>query len=93
MELVYKELDKIRNNALGTIQLHGAKKQLVGQLALANEAKLNEMLALGHSALFFEEIDTFEESIAEIEAVTAMQVLDVANEILRPDQFSILIFK
>lgn len=93
MELVYKELDKIRNNALGTIQLHGAKKQLVGQLALANEAKLNEMLALGHTALFFEEIDTFEESIAEIEAVTAGQVLDVANEILRPDQFSTLIFK
>lgn len=90
MELIYKELEKVCTHALGTLQLHGAKKQLMGQLALSNEAKLNEMLALGHTALFFDEVDTFEESMAEIESVTADQVLAVANEILQPDHFSVL---
>ena len=88
--MIYKELEKVCTHVLGTLQLYGAKKQLMGQLALSNEAKLNEMLALGHTALFFDEVDTFEESMAEIESVTADQVLAVANEILQPDHFSVL---
>lgn len=93
MDLVLKELKRLRDQALGTMQLYYAKKQLVGQLALSNEAKLNEMLALGHTALFFEEVDTIEESIADIEAVTAPQILEVANEIFRPENFCVLQFK
>ena len=93
MDLVLKELKRLRDQALGTMQLYYAKKQLVGQLALSNEAKLNEMLALGHTALFFEDVDTLEESIEEIEAVTAPQILEVANEIFRPENFCVLQFK
>lgn len=93
LEIILKELQKIRGQKLGTMQLFYAKKQFVGQLALSNEAKLNEMLALGHTALFFDEVDTIEESLAEIEAVTAEQILEVANEILQPDQFSTLVFE
>ena len=93
MDLVLKELKRLRENALGTMQLYYAKKQLVGQIALSNEAQLNEMLALGHTALFFEEVDTIEESIREIEAVTASQILEVANEILCPEKFCVLQFK
>ena len=93
MEVILKELKRLRENALGTMQLYYAKKQLVGQIALSNEARLNEMLALGHTALFFEEVDTIEESIREIEAVTASQILEVANEILCPEIFCVLQFK
>lgn len=93
LELIKKELQKLREQKLGAMQLYYAKKQFVGQLALSNEGKLNEMLALGHTALFFDEVDTIEESIAEIEAVTAEQILEVANEILQPDRFSVLIFE
>lgn len=91
-QLVFRELAKLRDQKLGTMQLYYAKKQFLGQLALSNELKLNEMLALGHTALFFDEVDTLEESIAEIEAVTAEEILEVANEILVPDQFSTLVF-
>lgn len=93
LDLIKKELQKLREQKLGAMQLYYAKKQFVGQLALSNEGKLNEMLALGHTALFFDEVDTIEESIAEIEAVTAEQILEVANEILQPDRFSVLIFE
>lgn len=93
LDIIYHELAKLREQKLGTMQLYYAKKQFVGQLSLANEAKLNEMLALGHSALFFEEVDTMEESVAEVEAVTANELLEVANEILSPHQFSMLVFE
>ncbi len=93
LDIIYKEISKVREQKLGTMQLFYAKKQFVGQLALSNETKLNEMLALGHTSLFFDEVDTMEESLAEIESVTAEQILEVANEILLPDQFSTLVFE
>ena len=93
LDIIYKEISKVREQKLGTMQLFYAKKQFVGQLALSNETKLNEMLALGHTSLFFDEVDTMEESLAEIESVTVEQILEVANEILLPDQFSTLVFE
>ncbi|MCR4964631.1 MAG: insulinase family protein [Bacteroidales bacterium] len=93
MDIVLRETERMRNQKLGTMQLYYAKKQLIGQMALANEAKLNEMLAIGHTALFFDEVDTMEESIKEIEELTADDILAVANEIFVPDQFSTLIFE
>ncbi|MBO7646726.1 MAG: insulinase family protein [Bacteroidales bacterium] len=93
VELVLREAENLRHQKLGSMQLYYAKKQLIGQMALANEAKLNEMLSIGHAALFFEEVDTMEESIREIEALTADDILTVANEILDPDNFTTLIFE
>lgn len=92
LEIIQKELKKIREEKLGTMQLYYAKKQLIGRLALSNESKINEMLTLGHSAFYYDEIDTMEESNAEINAVTADQILEVANEILVPEKFSMLTF-
>ena len=92
LDLTYKELAKLRLQNLGTLQLHYAKKQFLGQLAISNETKLNEMLALGRSALFFDEIETLEEAIRSFEQITASEICDVANEILIQDQFSTLIF-
>ncbi len=92
MDLIHKELKKLRENRLGTRQLFNAKQQFIGQLALSYETKLNEMLSLGHAAFFFEEIDTTEESIEQIRAITADEILEVANEILNPDQFSSLVY-
>jgi hypothetical protein len=42
--------------------------------------------------LFFDEVESTEESIARLEALTADELLHVANEILIPDQMSTLIF-
>jgi len=92
MDLIMKEFKAVRDKKMGAIQLSNAKKQFIGQLALANESKLNEMLTLGHTALFYDEVETMEESNEEIRQVTAEQLLEVANEILLPDNFSTLVF-
>lgn len=92
IDLIYTELKKLRENRLGTRQLFNAKKQFIGQMALSYETRLNEMLSLGHAAFFFEEIDTTEESMEQIKAITADEIIEVANETLIPDRFSTLIY-
>lgn len=92
IELTYKELHKFATQKLGTVQLHTAKKQFLGQLAITNEAKLNEMLAIGHCALFFNEVETAEESFKKVNEITAEQILETANQIFVPDHFSSLIY-
>ena len=92
IELANKEMQKLRQNKLGTIQLHKAKRQFIGQTAISCESKLNEMLAIGRSAFYDNEIETTEELYQKIEEITASELLETANEIFVPDQFSTLIY-
>lgn len=92
IDLTYKELNKLRQQKLGTMQLQYAKKQFLGQVAITNEGKLNEMLSIGRAALFFNEVETMEEAFAKIESITAEEIMAVANEILIPDKMSSLIY-
>ena len=43
--LVYKEIDKLCQQKLGTMQLQHAKQQLIGQAALSYESGMNELLS------------------------------------------------
>ena len=92
IDLVYRELEKLKRQKLGSLQLYYAKKQYIGQLALAQESKLNELLAAGHIALFYDEVTTMDEDIRTIEGITAEQLCDVANEIFDIPRFTTLIF-
>lgn len=92
INLTYKEMNKLRQNKLGTMQLHYAKKQFLGQMAIANESKLNEMIAIGRTALFFDEVSTMEETVAKVERITAEEILRTANEVLVPEGMSVLVY-
>ncbi len=92
IELTFKELQKMSLQKLGTMQLQYAKKQFLGQWAITNEAKLNEMLSMGRSALFFNEVETSASAIEKINAVTAEQILETANEILIPNRLTTLLY-
>ena len=48
---------------------------------------------MGRSALFYDEVETLEESVAIFEKITSEQILEVANEILDIEQFSTLNFR
>ena len=58
VQLVHKELDLLKNKKMGTHQLQSAKQQLIGNIALAQESKVNLMLSLGKSILLFNKVDT-----------------------------------
>ena len=91
-KLVYKELKKFRETKLGINQLHLAKQQLKGHIALAQENRVGLMLALGKSLLLFDKVDTNQEIFNQIDAITSEDVLEIANEIFVEDQFSSLSF-
>ncbi len=92
ISLVGKELDKLRNQALGTLQLHRAKQQLIGQLAISFESGLVEALSVARSHLQFNRIDTMQDVVRKIENITAGQLLETANEVFDRDKLSLLIF-
>jgi predicted Zn-dependent peptidase len=93
LALIRKELEKIRNVKLGVSQLIQARRQLIGQIAIANESNLNYLMALGKAFLHDGRLDDPEEIRRKIEAVTTEQILEAANEICNPDRLSMLVFQ
>jgi predicted Zn-dependent peptidase len=92
LEIVHKELERLRTRKLTVIQLHTVQKQLIGQLAIAQESNLGQMLAIGKSFLLQNSYDTMEKIIGQIRSTTAEELLEIANEIFDPGKLSMLTF-
>lgn len=89
-QLVYNELQKLREQLLPENALKKYKLQLVGQMAISSEHKENLALSLGKSFLHYGKIDDLETVKQMIEAVTAEQLQQIANEIFNPKELSVL---
>jgi predicted Zn-dependent peptidase len=88
--LVQKELKLLREKELTTSQLHVAKNQLMGQLAMSEESNSGLMQLLGKSTLDLGRIEPLSEIFGRIEAVTASELRELANEMLTEDNLSLL---
>ena len=77
LELLDAEIDR----PLSSRRLSMAKKQFVAQLAISMESNEGYMLGAGKSFLTHDEVDTMERVYAKIEALTASQLTEVAEEI------------
>jgi predicted Zn-dependent peptidase len=89
--LVHKELKKLREQKLGTLQLHQAKQKFIGQIALAEENRIGLIISMAKSLLDFGYVDTLEQIFAKINACTAEQLLEISNEIF-DDRLTTLLF-
>ena len=92
IELVHKELDKLCQQRLGTLQLHHAKQQLIGQVALSYESGMNELLSATRSLLMGEPIEYMDDIIRNVDAVTADDILEIANQVFDKRQLSQIVF-
>ncbi|NQU34265.1 MAG: insulinase family protein [Bacteroidetes bacterium] len=90
--LVKKELINLSTTQLGTMQLHRAKRQITGQLAISGESFVNEMLGIAKVYLHKPRVKSIEDIIADIEKITSKQILEVAEDIFNPSQLSTLIY-
>jgi len=93
ISIAMAELKKLRTSKLGTIQLSKAKNQIKGYLARGYENHESLMLSLGKSLLVFNKIERIEVTYKKIDAITASELLDTANNIFEPAQLSTLIYK
>ncbi len=93
INLVNKELKKLTQEKLGSLQLKRAKQQLKGQAAICYESNINKMLSMGKSVLLRNKVDTLEDIYKRIDAITSSHLIEVANEVLDHKMLSMLTYK
>lgn len=91
--LVHKELKKLRENKLTSLQLATAKKQLIGQIGVSSDNRENVALSLGKSFMHYNHYNTLPELFTKIESITSEQLQDVANEIFDEQGLYTLMYK
>jgi predicted Zn-dependent peptidase len=92
-KLVHKELKKLREQKLGTLQLHQAKQKFIGQIAIAEESRMGLIISMAKSLIDFNYADTLQQVFDKINAVSAGQLLEISNEIFDNDKLITLIFE
>ncbi|MEJ6980968.1 pitrilysin family protein [Pedobacter sp. P351] len=93
MSLVHKELKKLRENKLSAIALQQAKQKFTGLIALGEENRIGLIISMTKSLTDYGKADTLEEIYAKVNAVTAEQVLEIANTVFEPSKLTSLIFE
>ncbi|EIM75427.1 peptidase M16 domain-containing protein [Nitritalea halalkaliphila LW7] len=91
--LVRKELKKLREKKLGTLQLHMAKEQAVGQMAMAEENYAALMLVFGKNILDKNEIPSLESIFELIRSTRAETLQEIAQEMFAESELSTLTYK
>ncbi len=92
LDLAEREMKLLRKKKLGPQTLARAKKQMIGQLAIANENHEDLMLTLGRSLLYFNKVDTLPEVFLKIDKISSDDLYNIANENLAVENMSRLIF-
>ncbi|MEJ7693317.1 pitrilysin family protein [Daejeonella sp.] len=92
LKLVERELQKLRDQKLGPIQLHQAKQKFIGQIALGEENRMGLIISMSKSLLDYGKVDSLEEVFARINAVSSSQILEIANQMFDPTLLSRLTF-
>ena len=91
IRLVSHELDRMMQAPLSARQLAAAKRQLEGQLTIAADNREQYALDMAKHFLHYGKERSLDEMIAQIDAITAAQVQDVAQQLFAPEHMQQLI--
>jgi len=92
LSIVHRELEKIRSKKLGSLQLHTAKVQAIGQMAMSEENYSSLMLVYGKSLLDHGKIDPLDYIFDQIRSTSAEELQEIAQEIFQLDHLTQLIY-
>ena len=93
LELVQRELEKLRETPLTEAALQRALVQLRGQLAISAQHQENSALAMAKSMLYHGCAPTWQETMSRIEQTTTSQLQKVAKEIFDAQNTYILTYE
>lgn len=92
-KLVNEELLKMTDGKISERKFQQHKQQLIGQITMAQENKLNIMLAMAKNVFYFKRILTLKEITENINNISASKFKKVAEEMLDPAKMSSLIYE
>ena len=93
LHLVRRELDKVMQKTLSATQLHNAKRQLKGQIAIACDNREQFALDFGKSFLHYGWEKDITHLYDSIDKVTAEDIQKVANELFATEKLTTLTFQ
>lgn len=92
LRLVRKELKRLRDHRLTASQLAAAQKQLIGQIGVASDNNENNALGMAKTFLHYNRYESQEAVCRRVSALTADELLAVANEMLAEEYLSELVY-
>jgi predicted Zn-dependent peptidase len=93
LNLTYKELKKLRDTPLTGLQLDAAKRQIKGQIGVSLDNLESQALTLGKSFLRYGRGRDIEKLYHQIDALTAGELQEIANEVLDEDKMTRIVYK
>lgn len=91
IELVLREIRRLRKDSLASQELSHAKYQLKGNLMLALESTSNRMNRLARYELFLNDYVDLDQTIDTINKIKAKDLIGIASEFLCPDKLSTVV--
>lgn len=90
--LVYKEMNKLIDSEISQSLLNRSKRQIIGQLILSQENRENTILSSAKQFMAFNKVSNIDEAKEKYMAITASQVLDMAQKYFVKDNLSEIIY-
>jgi predicted Zn-dependent peptidase len=91
VRLTAEEFCKVKSQPLEAEELRRAKDQFKGSLVLLLESTTSRMNNLARQEIYFGRFFTVDEVLAAIDAVTAEEVQQVAQQLFRPEQIAVTV--
>jgi predicted Zn-dependent peptidase len=86
--IIGAELERLRAEPVSGDELARAKENVKGRLVLSSESTAARMTRISRSTLFDQPIDTLDEMIAKVDAVTVEGLTELASELYGADRLS-----
>jgi len=86
IELILKELRRLKTDKVESSELHGAKEYTKGNLLLASESVDNQMARLAQNEIHFGRYVPLKEIVENIESVKAEDIMELAQTLFLDDQ-------
>ncbi len=92
LTLIERELRSLREETLSPRALNSAKKQLLGQMAIAADNGEAQVLSMGKSLMTYGRVISNSETAELISGITAEEIRDTAADIFNPENISRLLY-
>ncbi len=93
IELIQKELTRLKLKPVSKAELDRTKSQIKGVLMLGLENMSGRMMRLGSSELYFESFTSLDTILKKVDAVTPDSIQRVANDLFKEEKFSTVIIR